>query len=319
MKIVKLYPKINSKFHFGYLGLDIDDIIFHSDSLFSTILINYIRKYGDETVKEFVKNFPNITSLFYGIKQGNSTVLFIPNIIGLTLPKELIDKDRKISKKIKFISIGYLKNIKSNNVRVNKSKNLIYLKDEGDEINLFYRDTEEKVCIDRKTLTVRKKKLNEGDKGSLYDVSYVRPLDNTFFYFLIDSDAISNELEESIKLIELFGMGGEASVGSGVIKEIEIDDFNEFDDMKGGNKFTNLSIVFPKSEEFDSIEKYKLIERKGWIYLDTKRKSNILGIMEGSIFNRKINGECKEDRGGGTINKIIYRYGKAFLIPVNEK
>jgi len=298
MKIVKIYPEM-SKFHFGYLGLDIDDTIFHSDSLFSTILINFIRKKGEDGIESFVEAFPKISSLFYGFN-AKKEVLFIPTFLGLKFPDKLLNEDRKIPKKVKFIS---MKAIGREDIRLNYKKDLAYLEDEGDDINLFSDHIEEKVSIDRQTLTAA--------EDNLYNISYVVPEKNTFFYFFVDGD-LNEDLKKSIEMIKIFGLGGRVNTGSGKIKDIKIDEYNDFDSK--GNYFINLSVVFPKKEELNNVIKYKLIERKGWIYNDTKRKNNILGFAEGSLFSDKIEGEIKKEI---IDNKKIYRYGKAFLMQVN--
>ncbi len=73
MKIVKIFPG-TSKFHFGYLGLDINDEIFHSDSLFAAIVINYIRKFGEENIENFVFNFPKISFILWMERKRRKTV-----------------------------------------------------------------------------------------------------------------------------------------------------------------------------------------------------------------------------------------------------
>lgn len=303
MKIIKLYPRENSKFHFGHLGLDIDDNIFHSDSLFSTIVINYIRKFGTNNLEEFIRVFPKISSLFYGVNNGKYDILFIPIFIGFNFNKNLLEMDRKLPKKIKFISLNLLKD--SSEIEVNRKRNIAFSISDNiqKDFELFTDELEEKVKIDRETMKAEEEKL--------YSISYIRPTKGTFFYFLLDGQ-INREFEISLQLIKNFGLGGEISCGSGIIEEIKIEDFEELKLIKG-DRYINLSIVFPKKEEFDKIEKYKLIERKGWVYLDTKRKRNILALAEGSLFKDEIEGEIREEKIG---NKKIYRYGKSFNIPV---
>lgn len=307
MKIVKIYPG-TSKFHFGYLGLDIDDIIFHSDSLFSTLVINYIRKFGQENLQNFVSNFPKISSLFYGYRSNQKDILFIPKPTNFRFPEKMFNDDRKIPKKIKFVSLGCL--INKDQMRTNTKKDICYTETDED-IKLFERHIEEKVSIDRKTWTTK--------EDALYSVSYVIPNKNTFFYFLIDGE-ISKELEESIMLIKNFGLGGKTSHGSGKIDNIEINDI-EIELNINSNSYTNLSVVFLDNSEFndENILYYKLIERKGWIFADNLRKNNIIGLAEGSVFRNKINGKIEVEDVG---NKKIYRYGKASLLPMvieNEK
>ncbi|MEM3541217.1 MAG: type III-A CRISPR-associated RAMP protein Csm4, partial [Candidatus Bilamarchaeaceae archaeon] len=234
MKIVKLYPAENSKFHFGEFGLESEDYIFHSDSLFSSLVINYIRKHGNDKLNEFVNTFPRVSSLFYGIKTESKEVLFIPSYLGFNFGN-LKEDDRKIIKKVKFVSINSVKN--SANIAKNINSNIIYSKDDGIEnkdFQLFYSDVEQKVCIDRET--------GSALKGGLYNISFIRLSENVFFYFLVDSDQISEDMRSSIETIRNFGLGGKISNGFGQIKEIKIEDFSEFNNLNG-NKYVNLSVV----------------------------------------------------------------------------
>ncbi|MCX8178347.1 MAG: type III-A CRISPR-associated RAMP protein Csm4 [Candidatus Aenigmarchaeota archaeon] len=302
MKIVKLYPHKNAKFHFGYLGLDINDYIFHSDSLFSCLVINHIRKCGESNIDYFVRNFPKITSLFYGIKSNGKDVLFFPFYLNFKLPEKL-KSDRKIRKKIKMVSLGAIKN--SSAIKTNNSKSLIYLDNEGDDIKLFYEDVEEKVSIDKTT--------SLAEEGKLYSVSYIRLENDVFFFFIIDGE-LSDDLKDSIYMIKNFGIGGEISNGAGQIERIEIEDFDGFNDMnQNSSNYVNLSVVFPSKDDYGKLHSYKLIERKGWVYFDSKRKSNIIGLSEGSLFKGNVKGEIREEKLN---EKVIYRFGKAFTIPV---
>jgi len=324
MKIVKLSPRENCKFHFGYLSLEINDGIFHSDSLFSTICTNYIREYGEERLDEFIRNFPKITSLFYGIEKNNKTIFFIPKS-SIFIKSEKNEEKKKI-KKIKFISLGVYKkfisdDLNSDEYSFNEKGNLMYLKTEYDkeDLVLFEGVEDQKVAIDRLKLT--------SSEGNLYTISSILLHPNTFFYFLIGSDKINEKLEESIKLIERFGIGGEICVGYGQIGKVKLKDlekYKEFDFLtKESTYWTNLSIVFPSKKELNEVVAYYLLERKGWIYSSSTRRKPLIGLKEGSIFKNKIEGTMVDvsppERLSDFEEKKSFKFGKAFLIPFKNK
>lgn len=328
MKIVKLIPKENTKFHFGQLNLRIDDFIFHSDSLFGAIINNYIHLFGLKKLSEFVYSFPSISSLFYGIVNENGKdVFFIPSPMGPYLPTSLLQKDRKLLKKIKFISLGYYhklihNDLQADEIRPNKNyRDLLFLEEEhlADDISLYDPYVEEKVKIDRKTGTVY--------KDSLYSVSSIMPKEKVFFYFLIDSNTLSKPMIQSIKLIESFGIGGERSVGYGMIEKIMIAEYNCPTNMQENTKYMNLSLVHPLSEEEINIIKrgqYNLVLRKGrTIIYDSNgrmrndiKKNPMFYVKEGGIFDKQLKGSIREEAVELSKKQTIYRYGKAFMLPI---
>ena len=312
MKIIKLIPKEKSKFHFGHLNLEVDDPIFHTDSLFSAICNNYVRKYGDEKISEFIESLPKITSLFYGIKR-DTDIFFIPKPIKFKLPKRLQEEDRKLPKKIKFISLksyeSYFNDDWQERIDLiyNERKDCLYLKDEYDkeDLKLFSNEEDEKVSINRLT--------SVSEEGMLYNISSVFPEKQTFFYFVADG-SISDEFQDSLELIKDFGIGGKVSTGYGQIEKIESIELSNFDKLFQikGNCKALISIMFPKKEELDSILAYKLIERKGYIYNSSTRRKPLLGFAEGSIFKKNIEGAVVDVSQDSIPAK---KFGKAFLIP----
>lgn len=87
----------------------------------------------------------------------------------------------------------------------------------------------------------------------------------------------------------------------------------------------NLSMVFPKRDDLDKINKYSLENRNGFIFSKKStniKKPTIRMIKEGSIFSNIIEGDILSFE----VNSIahnIYVYGRAFLLPfggdINEK
>ena len=255
MHIVRLIPDKNSKYHFGEGSLGGSSYIFHSNSLFSAIVNNFIKLYGvDEfnNYKEEIKKL-KISSLFpaiYKIKDDDSKleieeeILFIPKpMVMLGFDKDtqyIIEEKPKDIKKIKFISMGALK--KHNERKLKKiTIGKEYLISEGEKekfryvkpkkMDLFKKIIEQKVSLDR----IKGTTLEDNDKGQLYAIEFIKPLgkdDKTVgFYFSINFDDIDekliNKVKASINLIKDEGLGGKRSIGAGTFKEIIIDEFNE--------------------------------------------------------------------------------------------
>jgi CRISPR-associated protein Csm4 len=315
MNTIKLFPGRNAKFHFGYLSLEIDDIIFHSDSLFSALCNNYVQKYGDEKVADFIGKFPKISSLFYGVKKDEKDIYFLPKPMGFILPKERQDKDRKLTKKIKFISISAYNHfcagtLSDETIKINDTKDCLYTKQEysKENLNLFYSSDDEKVSINRKTSTA--------DEGKLFNVSSITLGDDAFFYFILEEE-ISEELKQAIELLTIFGIGGKLSTGFGTIISYEIKN-NDFLCLDiNGNCFTNLSLIFPKKQELEKITAYKLIERKGFVHNSSLRKKPLVGFAEGAIFSEnKIDGSVVDV--SPSEDRKVFRWGKALLIPYKK-
>jgi len=137
MKIVKLIPSDNDKYHFGEGDLTDSPIIFHSHSLYSAIINNLIKLYGDEDFVEYEKKegdkekkvlkdglkniklsslFPALYKLEENDDKPKDFIYFLPKpATKLGFDKETLDKaedDTKSIKEIKriqFISVNALK------------------------------------------------------------------------------------------------------------------------------------------------------------------------------------------------------------------
>ena len=137
MKIVKLIPGDNDKYHFGEGGLTDSPIIFHSHSLYSAIINNLIKLYGDEDFVVYGKKEENkekkvlkddlkdikLSSLLpaiYKLEENDDKprdfIYFLPKpATKLGFDKETQDKAEddtkaiKEIKKIQFISVNALK------------------------------------------------------------------------------------------------------------------------------------------------------------------------------------------------------------------
>ncbi|AEH07255.1 type III-A CRISPR-associated RAMP protein Csm4 [Methanothermococcus okinawensis] len=261
--IIKLIPKENSKYHFGEGDLTESSIVFHSYSLFSAIVNNFVKLYGDgefEKYKEKIKEL-KISSLYPAIYQFDldlnkidKEILFIPKPmlkLGFdSKTEEKIKEKPKDIKKIKFISLNALK--KHNKKELKKitigEEYLITNKEKDDfkyqnpkNMDLFKKIMEQKVSIDR----IKGTTLEDNEKGQLYSIEFIKPLRKkdknkniiniVGFYFLIDFNSINEDkdivkkINASINLIKDEGLGGKRSIGAGTFEDIIIDEFNEED------------------------------------------------------------------------------------------
>lgn len=242
--IIKLIPKENSKYHFGEGDLTESSTILHSHSLFSALVNNFVRLYGDEEFKKYAEKIKElrISSLYPAIYQFNldnlnkikQEILFIPKPmlkLGFddNTTKELEEKPKDV-KKIKFISLNALKDHNKKELKkITIGKEYLISDEEKKEfeyknpenMDLFKKIIEQKVSIDR----IKGTTLEDDDKGQLYSIEFIKPLrkknkkDNkkdktdknnkniiniVGFYFLIDFMGINGDLAKKNQCIHKF-------------------------------------------------------------------------------------------------------------------
>jgi len=340
MNLIELKPKIGAKYHFGEFGLENSSVIFHSDSLFSAIINNYVKLYGD--AEEDIEKLKSIrlSSLFPAYQD----IFFVPKpFTRLNFDKrgqERADEKPKEIKSIEFISLNALEN---------HNKEILELEDE-DEID----EKEKKLIVNKKFLITKEDKAKVNDReinisdlgeqkqtidrnkgsvlevdgrGQLFNVGYIKPSEGTYFYFLIDDSELDDDMREklhaSIRLIQDEGLGGKRTTGAGLFESIEFCGRSVFDDYISSNSdkkyFMSLSLTLPENEEeFKKCEAYHLIERMGYIYRPiqtTKRKRSVMMLSEGSIFSGGIEG--KVENVSPESNYKVYKFGNFFGIPIN--
>jgi len=347
MYIVKLIPSKNSKYHFGEGDLSRSSLIFHSHSLFSAIVNNFITLYGVTEFNRYKEKFKKLrlSSLFPAIykfeKQNISDeILFLPKPMlklgfDRSLQKEIEENPKEI-KKIKFISIGALKEHNEGKLKkITIDKNFLISNEEKEKLkyiktidmSLFDTMLEHKVTIDR----IKEVTLEYEDKGQLYSVEFIKPFrknnEIVGFYFLIDFDDINEKLlkklEAAIRLIQDEGLGGKRSTGAGFFKDIVIDKFKMELDNNSNKKYMTLSITVPKEEEFKSFCSYQLIKISGYIssssnikYI-TKLKKSVYALKEGSICKKPIEGQILDLRPENVNHEILLN-GRPILLPITS-
>lgn len=349
MKKVKLGFKENAKIH---IGEELFDYI-PSDKLYSFLInaLSYVYKEEEFNDKITIINEKVLlSSAFLGIKitknQEEKVIEFLPKPY-ILIRKEGVsaeEEERNLKNRKRFKNISWV----SQHAYMNLSNNLVsdkdyidYRFDQGTIIaNKYYFEDNEvskevRDILDTyspfKSEFIQRNVINRYTKESLntyYDgyTVFCHKRSNEisiepYLYFYIDDK--ENILSNSdIKLLEFISIGGKRSVGAGVIEKVEISE--ETINVKG-NLYMNLSMVFPKRDDLDKINKYSLENRNGFIFSKKStniKKPTIRMIKEGSIFSNIIEGDILSFE----VNSIahnIYVYGRAFLLPfggdINEK
>jgi len=332
MQTVFLNPSQNSKYHFGDFGLESSSLIFHSDSLFSAIVNNYLKLYGESELNKDIKEIKKIklSSVFPAVEIDNEKIYFIPKPkIKLNFrerDKEKIEEKPKDIKKIQFISLGVLGNHNKNEVEFSKDLiidgKFLITREESEKIGkiekIFVKGLEEKVWVSRGYKTGNEKR----EEGEPYTVEFIKPMKKLVFYFVYDDknveETIKKKIRASIQLMVDEGLGGKLTSGAGHFEKLEFSNCNLFDNPEG-NGYLNISLVIPNNaEEFDKCKFYTLLERKGYVFSEktkTQRKKSIVMVEEGSIFSQNIEGKIADVKPDD-YNHPVYKFGCFYGISI---
>lgn len=320
IKGVKFRLGDNSKFSIKDNNREIMDV-FPSHSLFSALINNINKTYGDIGADRTIEMFNNdefaISSMFIGLDfyskdkdEIKKTLYFLPKP-ETNIEKVILDDDkkleenvikRKVAKKIKMISLGALKEMGSTwDVKENKfNYNLFDLvsigtsfactKDEIKDIKIedmdkltFYDDTSSPhLEVDR--ISNRSKNFFYQDERS-YRYEYTKEYRVEPFMYFMYSGELTMGLNAAINLIVDEGIGGRRTVGLGGFLSNEYIDIDLFD-KENPKVFITLSSYIPLKEELDNLLGYKLERVSGYIYYkggQPYRKRTIGLIREGAI------------------------------------
>lgn len=339
MKKVILKFRDKCKLH---IGEELYDYI-PSDKLYSMIINSLSFIYSKEEMKDIVNSINEkvkISSAFLGlnITKGDikENIEFMPKPF-LLIKEALGDKEKDILNRKKYKRISYVSKNTLKKLSKYYNENLDYIDYSFDKGLIFggkyFFEKEEvpfsveevledyspigKETIQRNTID----RLSKESVDTYYDsyriINYKE--ENGFrvtpyFYFYIKDDEEVLK-EEMIKALEILSLGGKRTLGSGVLEEVNITEESCLSDK--GKLFINLSMVFPKKDEVNSIGKYMLENRNGFIFSKCStniKKPTIRMIKEGSVFTDNVQGDIFTYENS-KFSHPIYVYGKAFLYP----
>lgn len=330
MKIARIPLQPYSRFHFGEfkhdvnLGLSTTSLFAHSDTLFSA-LVNSYASIGDaaKLVESFKKDQINISSLFYYLKNADTTVFFLPKPIFLETDTKF-DEYYKLRNKIKFVSLSVwekgfdqmnwpdptkYKIIQNEFLLSNDEYNHLNTNSDIPEINIFKIVQSPKSPIRKNT-----------PKDSIYyqaDIEIANEVIESLeigFYFLYKAeDEFETMLKDAVNILSKSGIGGEKNNMGQIIMDPV---FEELNMTIESDKFTNISVVSPKNtDDFGQIKLYKCFIRGGRNLSHADPYKTIRLIKEGALVTKELKGQLAEIGTDDSGNKAL-RNGKAFLIPV---
>lgn len=340
MKITKLYPPKNNCFV-------LDDLPFRSMTLFGALANCYVNLFGAESFPEFLSLFDtgNIGSVFPALKIANKEIFFLPKPF---LSKQKSKEDdtefisKKKEKKIRWLSFAAIKLLGNSilqkgdeflhSVDFSKdSKDFTWLGKEflitKNELNPEISEKISDISLYRKTDTVRVNVARFGEDSKPFDQAEISFIDKNIqinkdesfelkmFLYFPEEIAENNKWEAAKQLFAEEGIGGKRNLGKGWFEKIETSEL-KFDFPQNPKLFLLLSNLIPHKEELKNILSYDTGTDDGFItfgYASTLKKDSLFYIKEGSVINSDISGKIVPQKFN---DKTIYRYGKAFLLPL---
>lgn len=310
MKKYRIKLKFRSPIHIGQKDNVFNDIskIIHSETLFSAIVNSYSLLYGIDETSKFINEITensdlfNISSAFFYFKNK----YFYPRPLGYNFG---LDKkyDYKQIKKIEYVSEEFL------NGEVKEPRIIGKFAVDGvcDELSkIFAMEERPRIVVDRLT-----------NATSIYYMSGIKFFENAGLWFYLDIDErFERHVLSAIRLLSDEGIGGERTYGYGLF-DLEIENVEL--EKEDGENFLLLSNFYPKdAKELSRLITYKLYERSGFIYSPyglVVRQPILKFVSEGSVLNEKVSGEILDVTPGFFNVHKVYRYGRAYLIPIKKE
>lgn len=302
MKRFRIKLKFTSPLHIGYKegAFDLTETTIHSDTIFSAIInchsLLYDKDKTDNLINEGINENFKVSSAFYYIDDE----YLYPRPFGMDF-KKYVD-DFKKEKKIKYIS----ENILFNNVKEAYLKgNMLLCKD-----------------IKKYVYTVRERPRATLDRitnaSNIFYTSTCNFNEGCGLWFFVDAkEDLIDEIISSIKLLGDEGIGGDRTYGYGQFEFECIED--NIKTIKDKNLLLSLCIPDEK-DKIEDLLSYNIVERGGYIYSNyskSKRHSLFRTIEEGSTVKGNFKGSIIEDTPEDFNYHKVYKFGRAFLIPLD--
>ncbi|MDR1773645.1 MAG: type III-A CRISPR-associated RAMP protein Csm4 [Clostridioides sp.] len=294
-KIIRL--KFLSPVHFGVKRLSESEISFKSDTLFSALFIEALKK---NIEKEFLEITKNDKLIFSDAFPYIDYEYFLPKPI-LDTEFGNTETEKKQFKKTKYIRYNDLDGFMEGKI-----------------------DIEQKCMQDFGVFELSEKTSLQGIESEPYIVETFRFNDKSGLYIIVKVDDDSEKLIiDLLKSLELTGIGGKKSSGYGrfTFKVLEIEDIIELINRKAKRKLL-ISTALPKQDELENAleeANYSLIKRSGFIdsvsYSNNLvKKKDIFAFASGSIFEKSFKGDIYTIATNGTHS--VYRYLKPLFLEV---
>ena len=285
--------------------------IIHSDTLFSSIINEWVKMYPNRSIDDMVLSL-NSGKPFFKI---SSAFPFFYSDYYLPTPIGTDELYREKLKDVTFLELhDFLELAEGNHEKIRK-------KTFGKKYDFIIPFTAPRVSIDRITTA-----------SNPYYISGWSMKEGGGLYFLVDlkNKSVEDELLFCIKMLGETGIGADKSAGFGTFKSeiIQIDNVSEwvelFKERRGGSTaYYSLCLCCPAdNEEAKEALSYHILSRKGWIYSTSTPKQikrrECRMFAEGSLFKRPIKGKIADVTPSDFTDHKIYRYGLRMMIQIKR-
>jgi len=303
----------------------------HSDTLFSALMNAWRLLYPEDLALFFPADHPDSVPFPYfrissAFPYAGSDIFFPKPCFNPPRLKREEAGDAKVFKKLIWIAKPYFENwVKGESVKIDPE----YLS--PDKRFLFSmrvpRGADNPVAVQD---SPRVRKDRETEQTDIFYYARLYFAENAGLYFLATFQNIEwrNKFKAVLNLLGDEGLGGDRSVGNG---HFEIDQKEMAIDLRlpeNSKHFLTLALYHPQTNELALNMQnayYDLTNRSGWVYSGrgrSLRRNNVRMFTEGSVFSDSPGDygdvvkvlEPLPDYG---LEHAVYRYGKAFCLPVN--
>lgn len=320
--MVNYIYKLNftSALHIGNdLGTDnlaSSECTIHSDTIFSSLCIEALNCGGQECLDKLVDYFNNNQAVISDAFPFKDDIYFLPKPLYRETSKnpKFDPKDRKVYKKLSFISASMYKSYIANTKDFDIQDALEKQKD------IFFPFKRECAAVSRK------------EETEPYFVGGVSFNKNCGLYIIMSfaNDSVKDFMESLLKSLAFSGIGGKRSVGMGQFKlrdSVEIStadkELNTMLNNQDADFYITLNTSLPTDEDLGIAmgkeSKYAICRRGGFVqsstYSNTQlKKKTIYAFAPGSYFKNKYQGKihnvsCK-------VRHPVYKYLKPMFAGV---
>jgi len=294
-------------------------VFIHSDTLFSGICHCYGLLYGQDDLKQFVKQVKDEQVL-----KVSSAFPFWEGDWYFPVPKNQIPESKE-AYKIQFIEHSGFEQLMAGK----KLEELL-----NDQIKVIPR--KEKPYTPWELVNVPRISLNRLsshplEEGGYFHSGRVTYRNSAGFFFLYQTtyEETEHRFQATMRLLADEGIGGDRSCGNGLMEQPEFGTLNlNFPDS--ANYELTLSLYFPADQDHEiknlSDGFFDLLERKGYIYSpygQSLRRCSVRMFVEGSVFpatqNRIGSLEDVTPAAFPEEKHHIFRYGLFFGVPCREE
>lgn len=129
----------------------------------------------------------------------------------------------------------------------------------------------------------------------------------------VKDGSLKGELLGALRLLGDMGLGGERTMGCGHF-EPGFEDLPQTlaGHLEGPAPYVALSRISPSPEDFGSVDRYNLVESKGWMLSPTgvqRKRKSLWFFAEGSSFSERVRGRLVDVTPEYGPDHRVYRYG----------